>query len=237
MQTEIAVLSAAALSIGFIHTLTGPDHYLPFIVMARARQWTLLKTTLITFLCGLGHILSSVVIGFIGIAFGIAVGKLEVFESVRGGIAGWALIAFGFAYCIWGIRKAVKGKSHSHSHVHADRIPHAHDHTHADEHSHVHDQKTSKSITPWVLFTIFVLGPCEPLIPILMYPAAKGNMLGVIMVTSVFGIVTLGTMMGLVIVSLLGFKRFSFGPLERYAHAIAGATICLSGLGIQVLGL
>ncbi|HOD34406.1 MAG TPA: hypothetical protein PLR20_01590 [Syntrophales bacterium] len=27
--------------------------------------------------------------------------------------------------------------------------------------------------TPWVLFTIFVLGPSEPLIPVLMFPAAR----------------------------------------------------------------
>ncbi len=37
MSHEIVVLGIAAASIGFFHTLLGPDHYLPFIVMARAR--------------------------------------------------------------------------------------------------------------------------------------------------------------------------------------------------------
>jgi len=27
----------------------------------------------------------------------------------------------------------------------------------------------------WALFLIFVFGPCEPLIPLIMYPAAKLN--------------------------------------------------------------
>jgi len=31
---EITVLLATAASLGFIHTLIGPDHYLPFIVMS-----------------------------------------------------------------------------------------------------------------------------------------------------------------------------------------------------------
>ncbi len=49
---------------------------------------------------------------------------------------------------------------------------HAHEHTHDGEHAHVHESESS-SITPWVLFVIFVLGPCEPLIPLLMFPAAS----------------------------------------------------------------
>ena len=34
--------------------------------------------------CGIGHVLSSIVIGFIGIGLGLAVGRLEIFEGARG---------------------------------------------------------------------------------------------------------------------------------------------------------
>ena len=71
MSADIEILLVTAASIGFIHTLTGPDHYLPFIVMGKARQWTTIKTLWITFLCGLGHVGSSIVIGAIGIALGL----------------------------------------------------------------------------------------------------------------------------------------------------------------------
>lgn len=98
MPEEYAVLIVIAASIGFLHTLLGPDHYLPFIVMARARQWSLLKTAWITFMCGLGHVASSVLLGIVGIALGIAVSKLEGIESFRGDLAVWALIAFGLVY-------------------------------------------------------------------------------------------------------------------------------------------
>ena len=40
MSPDISILLVTAASIGFIHTLTGPDHYLPFIVMSKARKWT-----------------------------------------------------------------------------------------------------------------------------------------------------------------------------------------------------
>ena len=92
-------------------------------------------------------------------------------------------------------------------------------------------------MAPRILFTIFILGPCEPLIPILMYPAAKNSIPGLLLVTGVFGSVTILTMLTIVIVSSWGLSFVRLGKLERYAHAIAGATICLSGLAIQFLGL
>ncbi|MZP56571.1 MAG: hypothetical protein GT600_14080, partial [Bacteroidales bacterium] len=71
MNDSITLLSATAVSIGFLHTLLGPDHYLPFIVLSEAKKWTVRKTMLITFLCGIGHVLSSVVLGLLGIGIGI----------------------------------------------------------------------------------------------------------------------------------------------------------------------
>jgi len=236
MNNEILILSITAASIGFFHTLLGPDHYLPFIVMAKARKWTLGKTILITFLCGLGHILSSVFIGIIGIFFGIALMKLEALEAFRGNLAAWALIGFGFAYFIWGLRGAVKNKPHYHGHMHEADGKHLHKHTHFGRHSHVHDEG-KKNITPWILFTIFVLGPCEPLIPILMYPAAKRSLSGLVLVTLVFGAVTIITMMTVVVSVFIGVKSATLGRFEKYSHALAGATICISGLAIQFLGL
>jgi sulfite exporter TauE/SafE len=95
---ELTVITITAASIGLLHTLLGPDHYLPFIVMARARKWSLAKTTCITAMCGAGHVLSSIVLGIIGIALGISINKLGAIESFRGGLAAWLLIAFGVGY-------------------------------------------------------------------------------------------------------------------------------------------
>jgi nickel/cobalt exporter len=238
MSPELMILLTTAAFLGLVHTLIGPDHYLPFIVMAKARKWSLFKTAWITLLCGIGHVGSSVLLGFIGIALGIAVTKLEIVESFRGNLAAWALIAFGLVYFVWGVRRAWTSKPHEHPHFHADGDGHTHEHVHNKEHVHVHVDEIEKgNITPWVLFTIFVLGPCEPLIPILMYPAAKENFGGLLLVAAVFGVVTILTMLGIVTVSTLGLSRLPLKKMERYTHALAGGSICLCGLAIQFLGV
>jgi hypothetical protein len=71
MTTETALLVGSALSIGFFHTLLGPDHYIPFVAMARAGSWTRRKALAVTALCGVGHVAGSVVLGMVGIAFGL----------------------------------------------------------------------------------------------------------------------------------------------------------------------
>lgn len=237
MSHELLVLVLTSASLGFFHTLLGPDHYLPFIVMSRSGKWSLKKTTLITFCCGIGHVLGSVVLGILGIAFGIAVTRLEVVESIRGDIAAWALIAFGLVYMVWGLRKASRSKRHTHSHRHGNGIVHSHSHDHTAEHTHVHAAEHANSVTPWVLFTIFVLGPCEPLIPLLMYPATQSSLFGVFVVVGVFGGVTILTMLSIVLVSTFGMNLVPTARLERYTHAVAGATILLCGITIRFLGL
>jgi len=237
MDSGILALTATAASIGFIHTLIGPDHYLPFIAMSQARGWTARKTLIVTFLCGLGHVLSSVLLGLLGIGLGIAVSKVEGVESFRGNIAGWMLLAFGLAYFLWGLRRAFRNRPHSHLHNHPAG-EHSHVHTHAGKHLHVHDaEKKKANITPWVLFTIFVFGPCEPLIPILMYPAAKHSLPGTVLVASVFAAATIGTMLAVVALAGAGMKILPLRRLERYSHAAAGAVIFFCGFAIQILGL
>ncbi|MFH1868200.1 MAG: sulfite exporter TauE/SafE family protein [Candidatus Omnitrophota bacterium] len=237
MSKELIALYITAASIGFLHTLFGPDHYLPFIVMSRARNWSLKKTSLITFLCGIGHVMSSVVLGIIGIIVGVGVMRLEAFEGFRGNLAAWALIGFGLAYFAWGIRQAIRNRPHKHIHIHDNEADHSHTHAHKEVHAHVHDIKDKKTITPWILFTIFVLGPCELLIPILMYPAAKSSIMGLVWVSLIFAAATISTMMGVVIAASFGINFIPLGRLERYGHAMAGATIFLCGMAIQFLGL
>ena len=93
------------------------------------------------------------------------------------------------------------------------------------------------NLTPWILFTIFIFGPCEPLIPLLMYPAAKSSITGVVWVAAVFGLTTILTMLSVVLISSFGISFIPLKKLERFTHAIAGATVCFCGLAIQFLGL
>jgi sulfite exporter TauE/SafE len=202
--------------------------------LGRARNWSLRSTTLLTILCGVGHVLGSVILGIIGVALGLAVGLLKGVESVRGAVASWLLIGFGIAYGAWGLRLALRAREHTHAHTHEGG---SHQHTHHHLGSHVHFHGDPSSTTPWVLFIIFVLGPCEPLIPILMYPAAQHDWSSLLGVTLVFGVTTIATMTTITVLSVKGLLHLRLGAMERYVHALAGAIIALSGISIKLFGL
>ena len=253
-MTAINILLGTAVFLGFIHTILGPDHYIPFVVLSKARQWNLRQTLFTTMYCGLGHLVSSIIIGLIGIALGFGISYIDgvelmsedistvesiregvaivesmhenietaepehsglfKFESARGNLAGWAFLLFGLAYMVWGIVKAFKNKPHTHIH-----------------------SKSTQMLTPWVLFVIFVLGPCEILIPLVMIPAANHSVSGIISVALMFSTVTILTMCAAVKIGYYGFKALPSGKIDRYMHAIAGAAICFSGGAILFLGL
>ncbi|HOX24309.1 MAG TPA: sulfite exporter TauE/SafE family protein [Candidatus Krumholzibacteria bacterium] len=235
MPDELVILLGSAASIGVVHTVIGPDHYLPFTAMARARGWSLRRTLWITAGCGLGHVLSSVVLGAIGIAAGITLRSLKRFESGRGEAAGWALIAFGLVYLTWSLVRLFRGRTHAHTHVHPDGTRHAHSHAHQDEHAHAHTAK-SGNLVPWSLFVIFVLGPCEPLIPLLMFPAAVLSPGAVALVAAVFSLATIATMLALVGLTTAGLRVVRPRSLDRFGQPIAGALVVLCGVAIK-LGL
>ncbi len=235
MSREMLILLGTAASLGLVHTLAGPDHYVPFIIMAKARRWSPARTAWITLLCGIGHVGGSVVLGLIGITAGISLNWLVATESNRGEIAAWGLTGFGLLYAVWGLRRAWRNRPHSHSHHHLDGEAHEHEHRHDTTHAHPHG-RTRKNITPWILFTIFVFGPCEPLIPLLMFPAAAGSLYDVLLVAGVFGLVTISVMMTLTMLATFGLGLMHVKRMERYAHALAGTMIFLCGVAIH-LGL
>jgi hypothetical protein len=94
----------------------------------------------------------------------------------------------------------------------------------------------ARSLTPWALFLVFVLGPCEPLIPLLMAPAAAGSLAGSAAVALAFGGATLLAMVATVTLGLTGARLLPLGPVERFTHALAGLAILVSGLGVALLG-
>ncbi|MCK5134524.1 MAG: sulfite exporter TauE/SafE family protein [Bacteroidales bacterium] len=235
-MNEMYVLVMSAATLGVIHTLLGPDHYLPFIVLSKARNWTRARTLWITFISGVGHVSGSVILGLIGIAMGLSLNKLEVLEANRGSVVGWMLIVFGVLYTAYGLYKYFKRGAHVHfpSFLRPRSIRHRD--LHLAERDLEKDQDAG-NLTPWILFLIFVFGPCEVLIPMLIYPAAELSGFGIFMVALVFGIATVGTML---LVVLLGYQGFSFVKLkgkEYQIHLFAGLVILLAGVGMQFLGL
>lgn len=130
MTGSLLALAGTALTIGVTHTVLGPDHYLPFVALSASRGWSRTRTLVITGLCGVGHVLGSVVLGAVGLLAGVVLGKLEAFEAVRGDLAATLLLAFGVAYMLWGLWRYWRPAGHHHALLHRAGITHAHPHAH-----------------------------------------------------------------------------------------------------------
>ncbi len=209
---------------------------MPFIVIGKAQNWPYRKLLLITSLCGLGHVLSSVLLGFMGIGLGVAVERLQWIEGSRGEVSAWLLIGFGLAYASWAFYRYLRNRPHHHVHLHEGSEEHAHEHGHTDEHLHPH-KLSRRSLTVWTLFVVFVFGPCEPLIPLLMVPALQYNWAAVTLVATVFSLTTILTMVTVVTIGYFGLRPSFLRLFERHVHIVAGLMIAASGLAIKLLGI
>jgi nickel/cobalt exporter len=226
------VLAAAVL--GVVHTALGADHTLPFVMLGRARGWTVRRTLAVTAACGVGHVASSLALGLVGLSLGWGMGRIEAVDATRGSLAAWALVLFGGAYALWGVRRALRRGGGLVLHAH-DGTVHLH---RGGGHGHGHVPGASPSgASFWVLFLVFVLGPCEPLIPLFALPASVGEWRVALLAGAVFAAATLGTMLTLVGLAAAGAARLPLGPLERWSHALAGGVIAASGAAVLALGV
>lgn len=209
-STSITVLLVSTAAIAFIHALA-PDHWIPFVSIARAQNWSRTKMMSVTFVSGIGHVGSSLAIGALGLFFGFQLTALEAFETQRAGVAGLLLIGFGIAYALWGIR-------HARAHRHSAPDP-------------------RKQVTVWTLFALFVLGPCEPLIPLLFVSAAD-SWRAVFLVSGAFAVITIALMMVQVLLAHEGVRLLRFLNVDHHhGHAIAGVVIAVSGAVVMFLGI
>ena len=237
MSSELLSLSGMAIGVGFLHCVAGPDHYLPFVAMSRVGLWSLRKTLLVTVICGIGHVLGSALLGFIGVAIGLIVYQIEAdqtggvrdhlmgAETWRGDLTGGLIVVFGAVYLVWGIVHAVRMR----------RLRAKSNDELLDETEERVESLASKAgkLTPWVLFTVFVFGPCEPLIPMILGPAAAANVWSAVWVILLFGVTTLVTMTVLVALIYLGTFAIRFQKAEIYGHALAGLVVLACGLAIM----
>jgi sulfite exporter TauE/SafE len=232
MHSELVLLLFTAVTISCVHTFSGPDHYLPFVALSRSKGWSRPRTIGWTVVCGIGHVGSSVLLGLIGIAIGFSLAKLSWFEGIRGGFAAWALLLFGLGYTLWGLYQAKLNKPHKHFDINDDGAMYVFEHRHGE----VVAPQDRYPVTPWVMFFIFAMGPSEPMIPLLSYPAAQHSWTGITAMIVVYVIATVATMVLMVTLGLYGIAFFKTSKLERYVHAIGGIVILICGCGMVFLG-
>lgn len=232
MSSEIYYLVLTAITISFLHTVSGPDHYLPFIALSKTNNWTIKRTIIITVICGVGHVGSSVVLGLCGIAMGWSLSKIGWLENLRGGIAAWAMFIFGIVYTVYAFIQLKRNRLHKHFDVYDDSNMYVYEHKHGTA-VQPHERR---KVTPWVMFIVFVLGPCEPLIPLLSFPAAKHSIYGITLLVGIFTFFTLITMIAMVMLGYYGISFLDSIKTEKYGHVLAGSAIVMCGAGMLFMG-
>jgi sulfite exporter TauE/SafE len=232
MPGEFTFLILSAITISCVHTVSGPDHYVPFIALSKSRKWSANRTIFWTVVCGIGHVGSSIVLGLTGIAFGWSIAGITWLENARADISGWVMLLAGITYTIYAFVQLKRNKFHKHFDNYEDGNIYVYEHRHGT----MAYPRQRKKVTPWVMFIVFVLGPCEPLIPLLSFPAAQHSVFGITILIALFTLFTLLTMVTMVLLGYYGISFFKTKRLEKYMNVLAGLTIMLCGSGILFMG-
>ncbi len=230
MVNDTFIIAGSAASIGFVHTILGPDHYLPLVAMAKTNGWSAPKTASYVAVCGISHVFGTLLVGSLVFLLGLAFFNLETVQSLRANFAGWFLLIFGAIYFIWGMNWAIRerrivkgGKKYD------------------DQRISPIDKPRTPNIarcTPFALFLFFILGPCEPLIPLMSLGSESTEFYSSLLVVTAFCGTTILTMLICVMFFYYGFSRFSFFlKFENYMHAATGLILFLCGSSIQFFGL
>ncbi len=201
---EHSSLFLALVAVAGIHALL-PTHWLSFVLVARAQKWSRGKMLRVVLLSGLGHVLSTALVGLAAAALGKA--AHHYVENLDTPLPALILCAFGLYYLVMGWRR--------------DGHPHCH-------HDHSDDPIQADKVAVGALFLEMTLSPCETLIPIffaagsLSWPA----LLLMAFATSAITIVAMGV---LAFLGYTGYSKITFPWLEHNERLVLG--VLLIGLG------
>jgi hypothetical protein len=212
-----STLALAAVTVGSLHT-AAPDHWVPFVALSRAREWTVRRTAAVTLLCGFGHVTVSALFGLAGLFFGRKM--IETLGGRMGAAAPLLLIGFGVIYALWGLRRVIAPRLHGHSHAHYD---------------HVHVERPSRA-SAWTLFLLFSADPCIAVVP-LLFAAAPLGAAPAVSIVILYEAATLATMLLFVMPARAGAQALRAPWLDRYGDADAGGLIAAVGVAVAVMGI
>lgn len=194
-------LIAGSLVLSVLHALI-PNHWLPVLAIAKKEGWSLNRTTSITFIAGLSHALSTVLVGIAVGLIGLTLAdNVNYFTHF---IAPSVLIALGLFYIY---------QHHKHKHFHL----HEHDEI-------VSDKKVIASLVVAMFFS-----PCLEIEAYFLMAGSQGWWL-IVMLATLYTVVTIGGMVLWVRFTYTGLLKLNWHTLEHNAGIITGITLILTGI-------
>jgi len=227
---SLLLLTAAATAA--FHTLI-PDHWLPFVLVGRARGWSARTTAAVSGLSAVIHTLLSVVLGLIALRLGRAAAEVLGDRLERG--SGVLLVAFGLVYALWAWRKGGHfhpGGALLHAGSEAGRCD-GHEGGGGSEHLHYHADGawigSDAGKGAMALAVIVGLNPCILVLPIMVATAQSGPWT-LALVTAAYSATTIVLMVGLSVAGVAGVRRLPFPAVARHMETASGLLIAVCGL-------
>ena len=230
-----SLLFVTAAATAAFHTLI-PDHWLPFVLVGRARGWSARTTALVSGLSAVVHVALSAVLGLLAIRAGeiVAAAVGRNLERASGAL----LVVFGTAYALWAWRKG------GHFHPGGALLHRAesrmgcdgHEGPENPEHLHYHADeawiRAGKGAVPLAL--VVGLNPCVLVLPIMVATAERG-VATVAAVTLAYSATTVMLMVGLSVAGVAGARRLPVPAVARHMEAASGVLIALVGAAVLLL--
>ncbi len=237
MQSPVlASVAATGFTVAFLHAAI-PTHWLPFVLVARARSWSRVKTLAVTSLAGIGHVALTTLLG-LGIAwlgFQIDERAGRAFPWIAGTfLLGFALFYFWRQWTGGGICHHHAPGSHHHADEHCRE-----DHEHSHWQEELHDSPlVSSRAGDWTaisgLFVMLTFSPCEGFLPFYL-SAVQFGWRGFIVLSLILAVATLGAMTLFTWLALIGFERFRIKAFERREAGLLGVVFLV--LAVLVVAL
>ncbi len=237
MQSPVlTTVAVTGFTVAFFHAAI-PTHWLPFVLVARARGWSRAKTLAVTVGAGLGHVAVTTLLGLAIAWFGFQIDEKvgRAFPWLVGGL----LFAMGLFY-FWrqftgrGILHHHPPGSHHHADEHCGEAP---DHSHWDDElkdSPLVSRQAGDAAAISGLFVMLTLSPCEGFLPVYLSGVQFGWrgfwLLSAILATATFVAMTLFTWLALV-----GLQRIRVRNFERYEAGLLGGLFAALGALVLVL--
>ncbi len=237
-STVLPTIAATGFTVAFFHAAI-PTHWLPFVLVGRARHWSRAKVLVVTIAAGLGHVLLTSLLGLVIAWLGFQLD--ERFSRIFPWVSGGVLFVLG-GYYFW--RQWRGGGICHHSPPGGHHQPSEHcGHEEEAEHSHWdHELKESPLVETdkgdWAaisgLFVMLTLSPCEGFLPIYLSGVQFGWR-GFFILSAILAVAALAAMTLLTWLTLVGMERFRVKSFERYEAVLLGVLFTMLGVFVFML--
>ena len=235
-STTLTAIAALGFPVAFLHAAI-PTHWLPFVLVGRARGWNRARTLAITLAAGLGHVGLTTLLGLLIAWFGFKLNHSlgDAFVWIAAGV----LAALGLYY-LW---RQFTGAGILHHHPpgsahHPDPgCGHAGDRTHWDDELHgtsIVSKRAADSAAVGGLFVMLTVSPCEAFLPVYLSGVQFGWK-GFVVLSIILAVAALAGMTLFTWFALYGFDRVRIQRFEKREAGVVGAIFLLLAVVVLVL--